>query len=59
MSVVGPYAPPRPAANGRLLPVATTGCAGQFECKRLESTDAIDWVVDVHNGDQVHAIAHT
>jgi hypothetical protein len=33
------------------------GCAGQVECKRLVSTDAIDWSVAMQMGGQVHAIA--
>ena len=43
---------------GRSLPVVTTACAGQIECKRLVSTDAIDWSVAMQMGGQVHAIAH-
>ena len=30
---------------GRSPPVVTTACAHQFECKRLISTNAIDWSV--------------
>jgi hypothetical protein len=41
---------------GRSLPVVTTACAGQVECKRLVSTDAIDWSVAMQMGGQVHAI---
>ena len=33
------------AAMGRSLPVITTAYAAQVECKRLVSTDAIDWSV--------------
>lgn len=31
------------SAFGRSPPVVTTACAGQVECKRLISTNAIDW----------------
>lgn len=42
---------------GRSLPVVTTACAGQVECKRLVSTNAIDWSVAMQMGGQVHAIS--
>lgn len=48
----------RQAASGRSLPVVTTACAGQVECKRLVSTNAIDWSVTMQMGGQVHAITH-
>ena len=41
---------------GRSPPVVTTACAGQIECKRLISTNAIDWSVTMHMGGQVHAM---
>ena len=41
---------------GRSLSVVTTARAGQAECKRLVSTDAIDWSVAMQMGGQVHAI---
>ncbi|MNJ41271.1 hypothetical protein D3C77_361900 [compost metagenome] len=41
---------------GRSPPVVTTACAGQVECKRLISTNAIDWSVTMQMGGQVHAI---
>ena len=44
---------------GRSLPVVTTACAGQVECKRLVSTNAIDWSVTMQMGGQVHAITHS
>lgn len=40
------------------LPVVTTACAGQVECKRLVNTDAIEWSVAMQMGGQVHAITH-
>lgn len=45
-------------ALGRSLPVITKVCAVQIECKRLVSTDAIDWSVAMQMGGQVHAITH-
>ena len=42
----------------RSLPVVTTACAGQVECKQLVSTNAIDWSVTMQMGGQVHAIKH-
>ena len=41
---------------GRSLPVVTIECAGQVECKRLVSTNAIDWSVAMQMGGQFHAI---
>lgn len=35
------------AAFGRFLPVVTTACTGQVECKLLVSLNAIDWSVVV------------
>lgn len=46
------------SAFGRFLTVVTTVYAGQVECKRLVSTDAIDWAVVMQMGGQVHAITH-
>lgn len=43
-------------AIGRSLPVVTTEWAGQVECKRLISTNAIDWSVAMQMGGQVHVI---
>ena len=43
-------------ASGRSPPVVTTAFAGQVECKRLISTNAIDWSVTMQMGGQVHAI---
>lgn len=39
------------------LPVGATTNAGHVECKRLVSTEAIDWLVTMQMGSQVHAIA--
>jgi hypothetical protein len=41
------------AAFGRFPPVVITACAGQVECKRLVSTNAIDWSVAMQLGGQV------
>ena len=46
----------RKAAFGRCLPVVTTVYVGQVECKRLLSTNTIDWSVATQMGGQVHAI---
>ena len=43
-------------ASGRFLPVVTTACAGQVECKRLVSTNAIDCSVTMQMGGLVYAI---
>ena len=45
-------------AFGRFLPVVTTACAGQVECKRLASLNASDWSVVVQIGGQITAISH-
>ena len=44
-------------AIGRSLPVVTTACAGQVECKLLVSWNAIDWSGVVQMGGQVSAIS--
>ncbi len=45
---------------GRSLPVVTTACAGQVECKRLVGLNAIDRSVAVQmGGGQITAISHT
>ena len=41
---------------GRSLPVVTTAYTSQVECKRLVSTNAIDWSVVMQMNGQVHAI---
>ena len=41
------------SAFGRLLPVINLSCAGQVECKRLVSTNAIHWSVAMQKGGQV------
>lgn len=41
---------------GHSLSVVNMARAGQIECKRLVSTDAIDWPVAMQMGGQVHAI---
>ncbi len=46
------------SAFGRFLPVVTTACAGQVECKRLASLNASDWSVVVQIGGQITAISH-
>lgn len=43
---------------GRSLPVVITAHAGQVECKRLVSTNAIDWPVAMQLGGQVLSITH-
>jgi len=43
---------------GRSLSVVTTAPAGQVECKRLLSTDAIDWSVAKQMGGQRDANFH-
>ena len=43
-------------AYGRSPPVVTTAFADQVECKRLISTNVIDWSVTMQLGGQVHAI---
>jgi len=43
-------------AIGRSLPIVTTACAGQVECKQLVSTDANGWSVAMQMSGQVHAI---
>ena len=48
----------RKSAIGRFLPVVTTACAGQVECKRLASLNASDWSVVVQIGGQITAISH-
>jgi hypothetical protein len=47
--------PSRLTENGRSLPIDTTACAGQVECKRLVSTNTIDWLVAMQMTGQVHA----
>ena len=44
------------AAFGRSPPVVTTAFPGHVECKRLISTNAIDWSVTMQMDGQVHAI---
>ena len=41
-------------AFGRSPPVLTTACAGQVECKRLVSTNAIDWSVTMQMVKSMH-----
>ncbi|MNL36143.1 hypothetical protein D3C87_1582120 [compost metagenome] len=46
----------RGAEIGRSPPLVTRASVGQVECKRLISTNAIDWSVTMQMGGQVHAI---
>jgi len=41
---------------GRSLPIVTTACAGQVECKRLVSTDANGWSVAMQMSGQVKSM---
>ena len=47
----------RRPAFGRFLPVVTRACAGQDECMRLVSRNAIDWSVVVKVGGHITAIS--
>lgn len=46
------------SAFGRSLPVIATACAGQVECKRVVSWNAIDWSGRTQMGVQVTAFSH-
>ncbi|MNE03817.1 hypothetical protein D3C80_963300 [compost metagenome] len=45
-------------AFGRSLPVVTTACAGQVECKRLVKSNANGWSPAMQTGGQFDAITH-